>query len=131
MGQLAIVSRLAVCLFDFQVLENYASPEYIAQVKEFQVAMPAVDLSSSEIRQKTAYGKSIRYHLPRSVEQYIRQEQLYQLVIESANLLQTSHHTQSRLIQTNMPYLRGRQQSDRPVSIQARALSPCFAARSK
>ena len=78
LATLAIVSRPGCPPLDFQLLENYASPEYIAQVKEFQVAMPAVDLSSSEIRQKTAYGKSIRYHLPRSVEQYIRQEQLYQ-----------------------------------------------------
>lgn len=41
------------------------------------VAMPAIDLSASEIRARCTAGKSIRYRVPRPVELYIRQHGLY------------------------------------------------------
>ncbi|SFH61973.1 nicotinate-nucleotide adenylyltransferase [Planctomicrobium piriforme] len=39
--------------------------------------MPAVDISATNLRQRTAEGKSIRYQTPRSVELYIDQKRLY------------------------------------------------------
>jgi nicotinate-nucleotide adenylyltransferase len=42
------------------------------------VSMPAIDLSASEIRNRCAAGKSIRYRVPRPVELYIRQHGLYE-----------------------------------------------------
>ena len=41
------------------------------------VEMPAIDLSSSEIRARVARGQSIRFMTPRSVEQYIHEHGLY------------------------------------------------------
>ena len=41
------------------------------------VSMPLIDLSSREIRNRVARGESIRYWLPRAVEQYIVHSNLY------------------------------------------------------
>ena len=42
-----------------------------------QLAMPQVDISSSDIRARLKAGRSIRYLVPAAVERYIRQRQLY------------------------------------------------------
>lgn len=41
------------------------------------VTMPAIELSSTDLRHRVRAGKSIRYMTPRSVEVYIRQQGLY------------------------------------------------------
>ena len=41
------------------------------------VEMPAVDIAASEIRERSAAGRSIRFLTPRPVEMYIRQNGLY------------------------------------------------------
>ena len=46
-------------------------------VEIFRVSMPLIDLSSREIRGRIARGESIRYWLPRAVEQYILHSNLY------------------------------------------------------
>ena len=48
------------------------------------VSMPQVDLSSREIRSRVARGESIRYRLPRGVEQYILHAGLYANGVGSA-----------------------------------------------
>lgn len=42
------------------------------------VAMPAVDLSATDIRSRVGAGRSIRFMTPRAVEAYIAQHGLYQ-----------------------------------------------------
>ena len=42
-----------------------------------RLAMPAIAISGSDIRARVAAGRSIRYRVPASVEQYIREKQLY------------------------------------------------------
>lgn len=39
--------------------------------------MPGIDLSSTDIRQRVSAGKSVRYMIPRAVEAYIAEHELY------------------------------------------------------
>jgi nicotinate-nucleotide adenylyltransferase len=49
-----------------------------AAASRIQLAsMPAIDLSSSDIRRRVQEGKSIRYMTPRAVEVYIQEHRLY------------------------------------------------------
>lgn len=41
------------------------------------VAMPGIDISASDLRQRIADGRSIRFQTPRAVEQYIAAHRLY------------------------------------------------------
>ena len=63
---------------DFEALGEIVSPERIATFGRNLVEMPLIGLSSSDIRQRVAEGKSIRYRTPRAVEKYIESSRLYQ-----------------------------------------------------
>ncbi len=39
--------------------------------------MPAIEISSTDLRARVADGRSIRYRTPAAVEQYIRHHRLY------------------------------------------------------
>lgn len=41
------------------------------------VTMPAIELSATEIRERVRSGRSLRYRVPRAIEEYIRQSGLY------------------------------------------------------
>lgn len=41
------------------------------------VTMPAIELSATEIRERARTGRSLRFRVPRAVEEYIRQHGLY------------------------------------------------------
>ena len=41
------------------------------------VTMPGIDLSSTELRQRAAAGKSLRYATPPAVEAYVRDKMVY------------------------------------------------------
>lgn len=47
-------------------------------IRRHFVPMPLIEISSTEIRRRVAEGKSIRYRVPRPVEEYIRSHGLYQ-----------------------------------------------------
>lgn len=49
---------------------------YNAQIK--LIDMPAIGISSSDIRDRIANGKSIRYYVPDAVKEYITNEKLYE-----------------------------------------------------
>ena len=78
LATLAVVSRPGNPKPDLNILSRYADAQYLQQVADNQVTMPAMNLSSSEIRQRVASQQSIRFRLPRAVEQYIAAQSLYQ-----------------------------------------------------
>jgi len=72
------VPRPRAANLDFSCLESIAPPERIDQIRRHQVAMPQIDISSTDLRRRVAAGRSIRFQTPRAVEEYIRSHALYQ-----------------------------------------------------
>ena len=75
---LAVVQRGGDPDPDFSVLEGLVSQERIATFQQHVIPMPLIEISSSEMRQRVAQGRSIRFRTPRAVEAFIHSERLYQ-----------------------------------------------------
>jgi nicotinate-nucleotide adenylyltransferase len=71
------VRRAGAAEPDFDRLSGIVSAERLDQIRCSQVQMPQIELSSSELRRRTAAGLSIRYQTPRAVEKYIETAGLY------------------------------------------------------
>lgn len=61
----------------WHVLKGLLEPERFQQTIAKKVEMPLIELSSTEMRQRAAAGRSLRFRTPRAVEQYIVTNQLY------------------------------------------------------
>ncbi len=61
---------------DWSSLESRLGPSVRDRVRF--VTMPAIDLSATEIRERIRLGQSVRFRVPRAVEEYIRHNGLYQ-----------------------------------------------------
>ena len=70
---------------DWKILQNYVAGDLRTIQKRHRIEFPAIDLSSSEIRHRLSQGKSIRFQTPRSIEQYIYANKLYEFQSESAS----------------------------------------------
>jgi len=64
---------------DFSALASLVSVERLAEIRRWQVEMPLVELSSTDLRQRVAAGQSLRYRTPRAVEKYIETHKLYRV----------------------------------------------------
>ncbi|WP_345683340.1 nicotinate (nicotinamide) nucleotide adenylyltransferase [Novipirellula caenicola] len=73
----AVVQRGGEEAIDFSVLEGLVERDRIAEIASHVIAMPVIELSSSELRERVQQGRSIRYRTPRAVERVIRQRGLY------------------------------------------------------
>ncbi|QDT08740.1 nicotinate (nicotinamide) nucleotide adenylyltransferase [Planctomycetes bacterium K23_9] len=73
----AVVQRGGEADIDFSVLDGLADADRIELFSQNVIAMPEIELSSSELRSRIAAGKSIRFRLPRSVEAMIAASELY------------------------------------------------------
>lgn len=62
----------------WEELDGIVSAEEIAQIQSRQLDLPAVEVSSSDLRRRIEQGRSIRYLLPSAVEVYIKEHGLYQ-----------------------------------------------------
>jgi nicotinate-nucleotide adenylyltransferase len=63
---------------DWQRLAAYVDPSRLGDIKRSKVIVPQLEISSSEIKSRIRSGRSIRYQTPESVENYIRDQNLYQ-----------------------------------------------------
>lgn len=61
---------------DLILLESRLGP--IVRDRVQIVTMPGIELSATEIRERVRSGRSLRFRVPRAVEEYIRQNGLYQ-----------------------------------------------------
>ena len=62
---------------DFATISHLVSADRLSVIRENQVEMPIVELSSTDIRERVASGRSIRYQTPRAVEKFIETQGLY------------------------------------------------------
>ncbi|MFZ2052672.1 MAG: nicotinate-nucleotide adenylyltransferase [Candidatus Aminicenantales bacterium] len=62
---------------DFPEAEDIGE-DFLAQFRIFLLAIPALDISSTEIRRRVRRGRSIHGLVPGSVEEYIHRKNLYQ-----------------------------------------------------
>jgi nicotinate-nucleotide adenylyltransferase len=63
---------------DLNQLAAFVSAERLRQAKQFAFEFPLIEVSSTELRERAAAGRSIRYRTPRAVECYIQNARLYQ-----------------------------------------------------
>ncbi len=62
---------------DFSAIHHLVTAQRLEEIREHQVEMPIIELSSTEIRQRVATGRSIRFRTPRAVEKFIETHGLY------------------------------------------------------
>lgn len=72
-----VVGRAGEPAPSYESLAPIVEAERVAEFQQHHVQMPQMELSSSEIRRRTAAGESIRFQTPRAVEKYIEANRLY------------------------------------------------------
>jgi nicotinate-nucleotide adenylyltransferase len=77
LATIVVVNRPDMAELRFDLLAAHLPSAAIERIRQHVVEMPRIDLSSREIRQQVAAGKSIRYRTPRAVELYIETHGLY------------------------------------------------------
>lgn len=72
-----VARRAGAAQIDFGLLAHLVEPDRLEAMRRHQVEMPAIGISSTDLRRRVAAGRSIRYQTPRAVEEYIRSHGLY------------------------------------------------------
>jgi nicotinate-nucleotide adenylyltransferase len=62
---------------NYAALTALVSPERLQEIRALRVAMPVIELSATDIRERVKSRKSIRFRTPRAVEKYIETHSLY------------------------------------------------------
>ena len=75
--QLAVVHRGGGSPLDFAVLKGLADDPQIEQARRHVIQMPIIQVSSSELRQRIAAGRSIRFRTPDPVRDWIETKRIY------------------------------------------------------
>jgi nicotinate-nucleotide adenylyltransferase len=72
-----VVRRVGSDEPDYDALKDLVDPDRLALFRHYQVTMPLIELTSTDIRNRVKRGESIRYRTPRAVEKYIETNKLY------------------------------------------------------
>jgi nicotinate-nucleotide adenylyltransferase len=62
---------------ELDLLAAFVGPDRLAEIARWQVEMPIIELSSTDLRTRAATGKSLRYRTPRAVEKSSETHGLY------------------------------------------------------
>ncbi|AOY76869.1 nicotinate-nucleotide adenylyltransferase [Clostridium formicaceticum] len=76
MIKIVVATRLGYSDVHFNEKVDLFTKKYKARI--IKVAVPILEISSSDIRNRIKEGKTIKYLVPEGVEEYIRKNQLYQ-----------------------------------------------------
>lgn len=74
---LSIVHRGGDPKPDYSVLDRIVDQPTIEIIREAEIRMPAIELSSSAIRKRLKNGQSVRYQMPHAVAAYLNNEKIY------------------------------------------------------
>lgn len=77
LGMPVVVHRAGAAAPHFASIAHLVAPERLRAIQASQVEMPAIGISSTEMRRRVAEGRSIRYMTPRAVEVSIATRGLY------------------------------------------------------
>jgi len=77
LATIAVVRRGGSPEPDFSVLKPIVSNERLQTIRQAQVQMPLIELSSTDLRHRAATNQSLRFRTPRAVEKYIETHGLY------------------------------------------------------
>ncbi len=83
LATIAVVQRGGDPPIDFSPLDGLATSEQIDAAREHVIPMPAIEISSTELRNRVATGRRIRFRTPRAVEALIEAKQLYRTAARS------------------------------------------------
>lgn len=64
---------------DWSLIERLVGIVRSEEIRSAALSIPMIEVSSGELRQRVAEGRSIRYRLPRPVEAFIEAERLYRV----------------------------------------------------
>ncbi len=73
----AVVRRGGESDIDFSVLNGLVDSDGIDNIRNHVIAMPVIEISSSDLRERIQSGRRIRYRTPRAVEALIDANGLY------------------------------------------------------
>ena len=73
-----VVGRPGSPPVDLSAFEPYADQQQMAEIERYAFDSRMIEISSTELRARSAAGRSLRYLLPRAVEKYIETKELYQ-----------------------------------------------------
>lgn len=68
---------------DWNVLTGLIPPNRAEQIRKFSIRLPLIEVSSSDIRERVAQGRGIRFLVPQAVQALIEAESLYQPTVSS------------------------------------------------
>lgn len=73
----AVVQRGGEAEIDFSILEGLVDAQRLAKIRRHVISMSLIEISSRDMRARIAAGHSIRFRVPRAVEAFLQDKDLY------------------------------------------------------